>query len=102
MNESNTAIRVFKYRLYPSRAQEKNLFRVLNCARHLYNMALAERKFGYEIEGRSVTNKALEALAKHYRAKMPYAQQMFSQTAQRRGRSGGQGISGILPSRESG
>ena len=79
---SNTAIRVFKYRLCPSRSQEKNLFRVLNCARNLYNTALAERKFGYEIEGRSVSNAALETRAKHYRAKMPYAQQMFSQTAQ--------------------
>jgi len=62
---SNTAIRVFKYRLCPSRSQEKNLFRVLNCARNLYNTALAERKFGYEIEGRSVSNAALETRARH-------------------------------------
>lgn len=79
---SNTAIGVFKYRLYPARSQEKHRFRVLNCARHRYNMARAERKFGYEIDGRTVSNAALEAVAKHYRAKMPYAQQMFSQTAQ--------------------
>lgn len=41
------ATKVFKYRLYPSKAQEKHLFRVLHCARNLYNMALAERKYAY-------------------------------------------------------
>ncbi|MDX2161809.1 MAG: transposase [bacterium] len=82
MSNSNSAIRVFKYRLYPSKAQETNLFRVLNCARNLYNMALAERKYGYQLEGRSVSLADTERLAKHYRATMPYAQQMFSQTAQ--------------------
>ena len=76
------ATRVFKYRLYPSKAQEKHLFRVLNCARHLYNMALAERKYAYQLEGRSVTLAETEQLAKRYRAAFPYAQQMFSQTAQ--------------------
>jgi len=79
---SSTAMRVFKYRLYPSKAQEMNLYRVLNCARHLYNMALAERKFSYQLEGRTVSRTDLEVMAKRYRATMPYAQQMFSQTAQ--------------------
>jgi putative transposase len=82
MSESNTAIRVFKYRLYPSQAQERNLFRVLNGARHLYNMALAERRYTWEFEHRAVSLRELETLAKHYRATMPYGQQMFSQTAQ--------------------
>jgi putative transposase len=75
-------IRVFKYRLYPSKAQEKNLYRVLACARHLYNMALAERKYAYQLEGRRVTLADTEQLAKHYRTTFPYADQMFSQTAQ--------------------
>jgi hypothetical protein len=55
MSDSSTSVRVFKYRLYPSRAQEKNLYRVLHCARNLYNMALAERKYAYQIEQRKVT-----------------------------------------------
>ncbi len=76
------ATKVFKYRLYPSKAQEKNLSRVLDCTRNLYNMALAERKYGYQLEGRNVKLAELEQLAKHYRATFPYAQQMFSQTAQ--------------------
>jgi putative transposase len=82
MNDSNTSMRTFKYRLYPSKAQEQNLFRVLNAARHLYNMALAERKYTYPIEGRSVSLAETEQMAKRYRATFPYAQQLFSQTAQ--------------------
>jgi putative transposase len=82
MSESNTTVRVFKYRLYPSKSQDRNLFRVLNSARHLYNMALAERRYAWEFERRPVTLKDLEVLAKHYRASMPYGKQMFSQTAQ--------------------
>jgi putative transposase len=82
MSQSNTVVRVFKYSLYPCRAQERNLLRVLNSARHLYNMALAERQYAWEFEQRLVTRKDLNTLVKHYRAKMPYGQQLFSQTAQ--------------------
>jgi putative transposase len=54
----------------------------MNCARNLYNMALAERKYGYQMEGRKVTLADTEQLAKRYRATFPYADQMYSQTAQ--------------------
>ena len=82
MGDSSSSIRVLKYRLYPKPAQEKNLFLVLKCARTLYNMALAERKFAYEVEGRSVSYAELETLAKHYRKTFPKAIQLYSQTAQ--------------------
>lgn len=82
MSDSSKSVKVFKYRLYPSKAQEKNLLWVLECARHLYNMALAERKYAYQLEGRTVTLADTEQLAKHYRATFPYADQMHSQTAQ--------------------
>lgn len=82
MSDSSTSVRVFKYRLYPGKAQEKNLYRVLNCARNLYNMALAERKYAYRLERRKVGIAETEQLAKRYRATFPYAQQLFSQTAQ--------------------
>jgi putative transposase len=82
MSESNTTVRVFKYRLYPKPTQERNLFRVLNSARHLYNMALAERRTAWEFEQRPISRSELNTLAKHYRATMPYGTQMFSQTAQ--------------------
>jgi putative transposase len=76
------AMRTYKYRLYPSASQEANLFRVLNAARGLYNMALELRKVSWQIDKRSVPLKDLYELAKRYREVFPYAQQMFSQTAQ--------------------
>src|SRR5688572_8115204 len=82
MSDSSTHYKVFKYRLYPSRSQMQNLERVLEVCRNLYNMALAERKYAWEFEQRRVSTKELETLAKHYRAVFPYAQQMYSQTAQ--------------------
>lgn len=75
-------LRTYRYRLYPSRSQEDNLWRVLDACRGLYNMALAERKLAYQMEGRSVSKQELYELAKHYRQTFPYADQMFSQTAQ--------------------
>jgi putative transposase len=45
-------------------------------------MALAERKYAYQLEGRAVTLADTEQMAKHYRATFPYADQLFSQTAQ--------------------
>jgi putative transposase len=75
-------LRTYKYRLYPSRSQEENLWRVLEACRGLYNMALAERKHAYQIEGRSVSKTELYEIAKRYRQTFPYADQVFSQTAQ--------------------
>lgn len=75
-------LRTYRYRLYPSRSQEANLWRVLDACRGLYNMALAERKLVYQFEGRSVSKAELYELARRYRQTFPYANQMFSQTAQ--------------------
>lgn len=82
MSNGTAIVRSFKYRLYPSKAQARNLYRVLDAARGLHNMALAERKLAWQVERRVVTSAELEALAKQYRKTFPYAQQMFSQTAQ--------------------
>ncbi|MGQ9850139.1 MAG: helix-turn-helix domain-containing protein, partial [Aggregatilineaceae bacterium] len=56
-------LRTYRYRLYPSRSQEKNLWRVLDACQGLYNMALAERKLAYRLEGRSVSKAELYELA---------------------------------------
>ena len=81
-NDVVQMLRTYRYRLYPSRAQEANLWRVLDACRGLYNMALAERKHAYRFEQRSVTKAELYEFAKHYRQTFPYADQVFSQTAQ--------------------
>ncbi len=75
-------LRTYQYRLYPSRSQTVNLWRVLDACRGLYNMALAERKYAYQLEGRSISRAELYELGKYYRQTFPYADQVYSQTAQ--------------------
>ena len=41
----------YKFRLYPTRQQEAMLDLILETCRHLYNLALADRKNAYEVEG---------------------------------------------------
>ncbi len=62
------ALKTFKYRLYPSPSQEKALQRCLDAARNWYNMCVAERKYAYELEGRSVSVNEQLRLVKHYKA----------------------------------
>lgn len=45
----------YKFRMYPNKQQEASLDLTLNTCRHLYNMALADRKNSYELEGISRT-----------------------------------------------
>jgi putative transposase len=77
------ALKTFKYRLYPTPSQAQNLGRVLNACRHLYNMLLEERKLAWEYERCRISLAQQEkTTVKHYRQTFPYAQQIFSQTAQ--------------------
>ncbi len=41
----------YKFRLYPTKQQEAQLDLTLETCRHLYNLALADRKNAYEVEG---------------------------------------------------
>jgi putative transposase len=41
----------YKFRMYPNRQQEAQLELTLDTCRHLYNLALADRKNAYETEG---------------------------------------------------
>lgn len=75
-------LRTYQYRLYPTPAQEHRMFQVLNVCRHWYNMCLAERKWAWELEGRSVTKAQQERTGIAYRKTFPQAQIVFSQTMQ--------------------
>jgi len=44
-------LRTYRYRLYPSRSQEQNLWRVLDACRGLYNLALAEASTPTSLKG---------------------------------------------------
>jgi putative transposase len=82
MSHSNTHLKTFKYRLYPTPAQEKCLWKVLSVCRHFYNMCLEERKLAYQLDGRSVKKSDQEKTAIRYRQTFPQAQIVFSQTLQ--------------------
>ncbi len=78
----STRLKTFKYRLYPSKRQERNLFRVLACARSFYNMCVSERKWAYELEGRSVSRTEQLRQVKHYKATFPQARGVHSHILQ--------------------
>ena len=61
-------LKTFKYRLYPTPAQEQQLGLYLDGARHWYNMCVAERKYAYELEGRRVKLYEQLRLVKCYKA----------------------------------
>ncbi len=75
-------LKTFKYRLYPKARQERNLLNILACARNFYNMCLAERKWAYRVEGRSVSHKQLLQMVKHYKATFPQAAAVHSHILQ--------------------
>lgn len=76
------ALKAFQYRLYPSKAQENRLLNALDCARNLYNMSLSERKWAYQLEGRSVTKTEQLRIVKHYKATFPQARDVHSHILQ--------------------
>ncbi len=53
--ENTTHKKAFVYRLYPTRAQEEALVRILDLTRELYNAALQERREAWKKAGKSVT-----------------------------------------------
>jgi putative transposase len=75
-------LKTFRYRLYPTPAQEKCMFKTLAVCRCFYKMGLEDRKLGYELEGRSVSQSEQEKMAIRYRQTFPQAKTVFSQTRQ--------------------
>jgi putative transposase len=75
-------LKTFKYRLYPTPAQEKLLTQVLDVCRYWYNMCIEDRKIAWELEKRSVTKVEQEKTGIRYRATFPRAKAVFSQTMQ--------------------
>ena len=82
MTDSITSLKTFKYRLYPTPAQERQLFQVLAVCRSFYNMCLAERKWAYKLEKRAVTKSDQEKTASQYRRTFPQAQSVYAQSLQ--------------------
>ncbi len=74
--------KTFKYRLYPSKNQERLLEQTLETCRRWYNACLAERKEAWEGERRSVGKFEQLAKVKTYRRENPYAGQVHSHVLQ--------------------
>jgi len=75
-------ILVYKYRLYPTPAQEKALYCTLRICRYWYNVCLSERKLAWELEQRQVSKGEQEKTSILYRKAFRYADRVFSQTLQ--------------------
>ncbi len=57
----------FKYRLYPTQSQERQMLKIIEYCRHWYNMCIDERRWAWEAEGRSVSKFDQYKTAIHYR-----------------------------------
>lgn len=76
------AVRTFQYRLYPTKAQEKALQLQLEVSRHVYNMALEERRLAWELEEKSMGKREGYLLAKQYKKTFPQSKTVHSHVLQ--------------------
>jgi len=75
-------LKSFKYRLYPSRPQHRNLEATLETTRRWYNDCLAQRKAGYELLGWSVSHTYQLSQVKTRKATNPFAAGVHSHILQ--------------------
>ena len=75
-------LKTYKYRLYPSKAQECLLEQTLETCRQWYNTCLAQRKDAYETEKRSVGKFAQLRNVKELKRSNPYARNVHSHILQ--------------------
>ncbi len=74
--------KVYRFRLYPTNAQESKFERTLELCRQVYNETLAYRKDKYEQEHISVSNFATHNLLPVWKKNAPELKDVFSQTLQ--------------------
>ena len=74
--------KAFKYRLYPTKPQQKDLERTLSLCRHLYNAALQERRDAYKKAGRTVGFYEQKKWLPEIRAELPEYKHIHSQVLQ--------------------
>lgn len=80
--ENTTHKKAFVYRLYPTRAQEEALVRILDLTRELYNAALQERREAWKKAGKSVTVYDQMRLLGEVKAVRPEYQGVYAQVLQ--------------------
>ena len=82
MSGVSVKIKCFRYRLYPTRAQETALNATLDTLRLVYNSLLNERKFLYETTGKGVSQYAQEKHFAEWRRQFPELAQVHSHLLQ--------------------
>ncbi|HAR68486.1 MAG TPA: transposase [Thermus scotoductus] len=80
--ENTTHKKAFVYRLYPTRAQEEALVRILDLTRELYNAALQERRDAWRKAGKLVTVYDQMRLLGEVKAVRPEYQGVYAQVLQ--------------------
>ncbi|MGB9754696.1 helix-turn-helix domain-containing protein [Roseiflexus castenholzii] len=93
-------LKTFVYRLYPSKPQARRLDSTLETCRRWYNQCLAERRDAYQQRGETAGKFAQLAKVKEYKALNPHAKGIHSHVLQVVVSESGQGVSGVLPTRE--
>jgi len=74
--------KVYKFRLYPTKAQITKIERTLELCRQVYNETLSYRKDKYELEHVSVSNYESHNLLPRWKENYPELKEVFSQTLQ--------------------
>ncbi len=75
-------LKAFKYRLYPTKPQERDLERTLSLCRQLYNAALQERRDAYRKAGKSLSFYEQNRWLPQIRAELPEYKGVHSQVLQ--------------------
>jgi putative transposase len=75
-------IKVYKYRIYPTKSQRTKMERTLDLCRWTYNQTLAYRKNAWENEGKSVSKYETHDLLPDWKSDKPELSEVFSQTLQ--------------------
>ncbi|WP_321416741.1 transposase [uncultured Methanomethylovorans sp.] len=74
--------KTYKFRIYPTKPQIRQMERSLEVCRHVYNRTLAERKQVYEETGKTLSKYTLNNLLPQWKADNPEYNEVFSQTLQ--------------------
>jgi len=82
VSNSGVKIKCFRYRLYPTRAQETALGTALDTLRLVYNSLLNERKFLYETTGNGISQYGQEKHFAAWRKKFPELAEVHSHLLQ--------------------
>jgi putative transposase len=74
--------KTYKFRIYPTKPQQKQMERSLELCRQVYNRTLAERKTAYEERGETLSKYTLNKLLPEWKKEKTEYKEVFSQTLQ--------------------